>query len=240
MFIGLVLFFSRGKKSGDGYIAITRSVKGFISLELVISLDQKELPLLEYVKSVLNIGRIKVYPNVGVVKYIIGRVDLQEVLLPLLFHHGLFFLTDTRRAQFERAFYILVNGLTKFNSIPTTVPTLLPLPLGPRRGQAIDYTNLPFFRNWIVGFTIAEGSFHVKGSGEFFFSLTQRNHTLLFDAFKLVFDTSRVIGGGDTPYMKFAVSSVRDLEKVVNFFSFSGLHPLVGNKRAQYLPPFFS
>ena len=71
MFIGLV--------DGDGYIAITRTVKGFISFELVISLDVRDLELLEYVKSVLNIGRIKAYPNLSAVKYIIGKVDLQEI-----------------------------------------------------------------------------------------------------------------------------------------------------------------
>ena len=64
--------------------------------------------------------------------------------------------------------------------------------------------------------------------------LTQRAHYTLFEAFKLVFNTKTVIGGNNTPYMKYQVSSVRDLEKVVNFFSFSELHPLVGYKGLQY------
>ena len=44
MFIGLV--------DGDGYIAITRTIKGYISLELVISLHERDIELLEYLKSV--------------------------------------------------------------------------------------------------------------------------------------------------------------------------------------------
>ena len=83
MFIGLV--------DGDGYIAITRTIKGYISLELVISLHERDIELLEYLKSVLNIGRIKAYPNFRTVKYIIGKVDLQEILIPLLQHYNLFF-----------------------------------------------------------------------------------------------------------------------------------------------------
>ena len=138
-------------------------------------------------------------------------------------------ITDTRRAQFERAFFILSNNILLFDSIPLTIPVLYPLPI-----TAQGYCNLPFFTNWIVGFTIAEGSFMVKGTGEFFFTLTQRTHHTLFEAFKLVFNTTTVIGGKGTPYMKFAVSSVRDLEKVVNFFSYSNLHPLVGYKGLQY------
>ena len=112
MFIGLV--------DGDGYIAITRTIKGYISLELVISLHERDIELLEYLKSVLNIGRIKAYPNFRTVKYIIGKVDLQEILIPLLQHYNLFFLTDTRRAQFERAFFILSNNILLFDSIPLT------------------------------------------------------------------------------------------------------------------------
>jgi hypothetical protein len=51
-----------------------------------------DLALLEYFKKMLGgIGRINVYPKIYTVKYIIGHVDLQEVLIPLLLHHQLFF-----------------------------------------------------------------------------------------------------------------------------------------------------
>lgn len=67
----------------------------------------------------------------------------------------------------------------------------------------------------------------------FFFSLRQRPHLLLFQAFQLVFNTNSAIDnyGGN---MKLAVSSVKDLTTVVHFFSFSGLHPLMGLKGANY------
>ncbi len=55
--------------------------------------------MVKYIQSVLKVGRINTYPAINTVKYIISRTDLQEVVFPLLAHHGLFFLTDVRRSN---------------------------------------------------------------------------------------------------------------------------------------------
>ena len=106
--------------------------------------------------------------------------------------------------------HLLENNITKFSSIATigNIKDLFSLPL-----SSIGYVNLPFFTNWIVGFTIAEGSFHIKSSGE---PLRQRSHTTLFEAFKLVFKTNRKIED-DGKHMKFSVSSTKDLINIVTF-----------------------
>jgi hypothetical protein len=93
--------------------------------------------------------------------------------------------------------------------------------------------DLIFFTNWIVGFTIAEGSFHIKNNKDICFSLKQRAHELLFETFKIILNTNRKINNHKN-YSKFAVSSIKDIQKVINFFSFSNLHPLVGYKLTQY------
>ena len=36
-------------------------------------------------------------------------------------------------------------------------------------------------------------------------------------------------------YNQFGVSSKSDIQKVINYFSFSGLHPLIGLKYIQYV-----
>jgi len=87
---------------------------------------------------------------------------------------------------------------------------------------------------------MAEGSFFVKNNNDGCFQLKQRVHVLLFEAFKLVFETTRKIQGqgqGENigPYNQFSVSSKADIQKVINFFSFSGHHPLIGLKGIQYL-----
>ena len=67
------------------------------------------------------------------------------------------------------------------------------------------------------------------------FQLKQRIHTNLFEAFKLVFNTNRKIEIEKELYNQFGVSSKNDIQKVIDFFSFSGLHPLVGLKGIQYI-----
>ena len=74
----------------------------------------------------------------------------------------------------------------------------------------------------------------IKCNNDGCFQLKQRIHSNLFEAFKLIFDTSRKIGTTDN-YNQFGVSSKSDIQKVINFFSFSGLHPLIGLKYIQYI-----
>lgn len=60
MFIGLI--------DGDGYIAITKIGLNTIRMELVLSVDIKDLKLLQHIKDVLKIGRINEYPNISTAK----------------------------------------------------------------------------------------------------------------------------------------------------------------------------
>lgn len=217
----------RGVVDGDGYIKLNKTIKGFISMELVISLDIRDKELLEYLKSVLGVGRIYFYKDT--VKYIIGRVDLQEVVFPLLLHYNIQFLTDTRREQFRLALNVLINNITLYKDLNKLSNTLVELSSTP-----IEYLDLPYFKNWEVGFTMSEGSFSIKASGELFFNLTQRSHVILFEALKLLFNTTRKVDNTYKGYSKLSSSSVKDLTNVVNFFSYSDLHPLVGYKKLQY------
>jgi hypothetical protein len=126
--------------------------------------------------------------------------------------------------------YILENNIILFSDITTvslfTQKIFLPT-------TALGYYQLPFFFNWLVGFTIGEGSFMEKNNGDFSFSLVQRTHTLLFAAFQLVFNSTRQIEER-SGYTRFVVSSKKDIQSVVNFYSFSNLHPLLGYKLVQY------
>lgn len=82
---------------------------------------------------------------------------------------------------------------------------------------------------------MSDGSFFVKSNNDACFQLKQRIHINLFEAFKLVFNTVRKIENKKGLYNQFGVSSKADIQIVINFFSFSGLHPLVGLKNIQYL-----
>ena len=57
---------------------------------------------------------------------------------------------------------------------------------------------------------------------------------LLFQAFKLKFQTIRKISLDRGMYNQFSVSSKTDIQKVINFFSHSGHHSLLGNQLKRY------
>ena len=88
---------------------------------------------------------------------------------------------------------------------------------------------------------MADGSFLMKVNNDGCFQLKQRIHFLLrtqgelFEAFKLIFNTNRKISIEKGLYNQFSVSSKADIQKVINFFSFSGLHPLIGRRLIEYL-----
>ena len=226
------LAFFAGLVDGDGYIQITKTTKGFITMKLVISLHLEDLSTLQYINSVLKVGKLNIYRDnrSPTCKLVINRTELQEIVFPLFLYNNIFFLTETRSDQFNLAMYILKNDIRTFDKIPKDIPASFELPKTP-----LDYTKLLFFRNWIVGFAMSEGSFFVKANNDGCFQLKQRIHINLFEAFKLVFDTNRKVETEKGLYNQFGVSSKSDIQKVINFFSFSGLHPLVGLKGIQYI-----
>lgn len=73
----------------------------------------------------------------------------------------------------------------------------------------------------------------MKKNNDICFQLKQKMHINLFESFKLIFTTERKINV-TKGYSQFSVSSKSDIKKVINFFSYSGLHPLVGLKYIQY------
>lgn len=227
------LAFLVGLIDGDGYIQITKTTKGFIAMKLIISLQIEDVSTLEYIHSTLKLGKINVYKDLRSpsCKLVINRTELQEVLFPLLIHNNIFFLTETRSNQFNLAMHILKNDIKMFDDIPSrdNIKDVFKLP-----EDADSYILLPFFKNWIVGFACSEGSFFIKSNNDGCFQLKQRIHTNLFEAFKLVFNTKRKI---DTTngFNQFGVSSKSDIQTVINFFSFEGLHPLIGLKYIQYI-----
>jgi len=140
------LSFLAGLIDGDGYIQITKTTKGFIAIKLVISIHLKDISTLEYIRSVLNLGKITIYKDnkSPTCKLIINKTDLQEILFPLLLHHNIFFLTETRNNQFNTAMVILDKDIKRFDLIPdiNNMVKIFNLPV-----DAVDYVKLSFFKN---------------------------------------------------------------------------------------------
>lgn len=135
-----------GLIDGDGYIQIGQTGKGFIAMKLVISLHLNDLSTLQYIHSVLKLGKITIYRDIRnpTCKLIINKTDLQSTLFPLLLHHKIFFITNTRIDQFNLAMYILKNDIKLFDSMPykDNIPSIFNIPR-----YALEYKKLGFFKN---------------------------------------------------------------------------------------------
>lgn len=226
-FLGMVV----GLIDGDGYIHIGNSGKDWIKLNLVISMHERDLSLLTHIQNILKLGTITEYPKLNICKLIIYRTDLQEIFFPLLIKKNIFFLTKTRNEQYYKALYILQNNISKFSEINynenknNTHVNLLPH----------EYINLHFFRNWLIGFIMAEGSFYIKKNKDACFSLKQRTHLELFESFKLLFNTNNKLYIEKNKYIQYVVSSKKNIQSIINFISFEGNYPLQGYKLIQYI-----
>lgn len=223
---------------GDGYIAVVASdaVRKYASIWLKIELIHTDLDMLTNIKNTLGIGRINgPYKNSKgefTVSLTFSKTELQLILFPLFFYHGIFFLTLERRLQISKAIFLMETGLNKMSDLPLIIPLSTYLPSLPING--LDYLKLSFFKSWLVGFTIAEGSFFTKNNLDSCFQLKQRIHEELFIAFRLLFNTTTKITIDKNKYAQFAVSSKKDIQTVINFFSFSNNPLLLGNKLIQY------
>lgn len=223
-----------GFVDGDGYLKINKTniKRGYISIELVISLDLRDLELLNYIKSILKIGRIYIYKSTC--KYIIGKVDLQEIVFPLLRYHNIAFLHKNRLIQYNNCIFILENNILKYNDYVIAINSLDLAKTDNNNIDAFTIVNLPYFQNWLIGFIIAEGSFIIKKSDEVVFTIRQRNHDDLFKAFQLHFDTNRKIDKSTPGHSQFSIQSVKDLTKLIDFVNSDKVHELIGYKKSQY------
>jgi hypothetical protein len=100
----------KGLVDGDGYIGINKTKNNYIRINMVINKHISEEKKLRDIQKKLKIGRINIYSKHNVVQYNISRTDLQEILIPLILYHNLFFLTNTRCKQFNKKMYILENA----------------------------------------------------------------------------------------------------------------------------------
>jgi hypothetical protein len=134
-----------GLIDGDGYIQISKTPKGFITIKLIISLHLENISALQYIHSVLKLGKINIYEDLKspTCKLVINRTELQEVFFPLLIYNKILFLTETRVKQFNLAMYILKNDIKIYDEIDNTnIENVSQLPENP-----YDYILLHFFKN---------------------------------------------------------------------------------------------
>lgn len=235
MFMGLV--------DGDGYIEIGPQkqynkltkilVKSTIRARLVIRLHNRDEALLRYLTTILGVGSISNLESVNQTRLIFTKRDLVTVIIPLIKLYNLKFLTSNRVSQYDLLLHIIENNIVHWDDVNPT--SLI-------KEKAVltceNLVNLDYFADWVVGFTIAEGSFGIKEKGSAFYQIKQKG-TENYEVIKAI---CLIITGREAYPIKadsvnayqLTLSSKADVQKVVSFFSSSNNYPLLGYKLKQY------
>lgn len=236
MFIGFI--------DGDGYFDIGEQkqynkktkapARSTIRIRLASNVNIRDLALLKYFVDILKVGKIDTMSgDRNQVRVIFSKKDLITTILPLIKEYKLEFLTSQRAKQFALVNYILDNSITHWDNVQFKESLFVVKSIS-------ELANLDFFCDWLVGFTIAEGSFGFKARGSAFFQLKQSGE----DNVNLLKTASFVITGEHSIASfkpdslggyQLTLSSKKDIEYVISFFSSSNHHALYGYKLEQYL-----
>jgi hypothetical protein len=231
-----------GFMDGDGYFDIgsqkqynklTKAlVKSTIRIRLATNVHIRDLPLLEYFVRILGTGKIsKMSGDREQVRVIFSKRDFIQILLPLIKEYNLKFLTYQRVKQFALVNYILKNNIIHWDNVKFIESEFKSIP-------DHDLVKLDFFGDWLIGFTIAEGSFGMKSKGSAFYQLKQKgveNLPLLKAACLRITDReARPMKADSVDAYQLCLSSKNDIDKVISFFSSSDHHPLFGYKSSQF------
>ena len=237
MFMGLI--------DGDGYIEIgpqkqynksSNVPKSTIRARLVIRLHNRDLAFLTYLTKVLGVGSISYLESVNQTRLIFSKKDLSTVIMPLIKMYNLEFLTYNRAKQYALLSYILDNQIVHWENVNFT-PIMLEHSVDGGRRSRPPLLKLDFFAGWVVGFTIAEGSFGVKSKGCAFYSIKQKglsNYNIIKAICLLIAEReAKVVKPDSADCYQLTLSSKLDVQKIVNFFSSSN-NTLHGYKLEQY------
>lgn len=225
------LAFLVGIIDGDGYIQMRKKLNGYIEYNLVITFNNRDLATFEYILSKLHFGVIAKI-NTTTSKLVLYNFELKYVLVPLLLKHGLYFLTKNRIDQYNRLLYTIEHNIKKWDKLPESVPNYSPFNFN----NSKDILNsVWYFKTWLVGFVVAEGSFFEQANKEICFSISQKGNRILMDVIHFMFKTSRAMYySKEKDIHILRMSSNKDVQQVVNFFSFENNYPLIGYKKDQY------
>lgn len=166
------------------------------------------------------------------VRVIFSKKDLSQKILPLIKEYDLQFLTSQRIKQFALVNYILENSITRWDDVNFKEFVFVAKPVQ-------DLVKLAYFADWLVGFTMAEGSFGMKANGSAFFQLKQSgdDNVNLLKAASLQItgvESNDAFKPDSTGSYQLTLSSKKNIEQVISFFQSPDHHPLYSYKLNQY------
>ena len=235
-----------GLLDGDGYFDIgsqkqynknrKNNPKSTIRIRLGINLQFKDKELLEFFKNRLGTGKIDYSKSKEQFRLILYKKDILKVIYPYLQKNNIEFLTYNRRKQYFLFKYILENDIKHWESLNLEEINNLFIKSNKQLYFA-DIINLPYFKNWLVGFTIAEGSFHIKSNGRAHYSIVQSKHenSQIIKAIHYFIKGPEYLNHQIKPesekIYRISFSSKKDLLLIIEFFE---NNKLLGLKKLQF------
>lgn len=82
---------------------------------------------------------------------------------------------------------------------------------------------------------MANGSFYIKSNKDACYQLTQKINIYLFEAISTLLNSNKKIYYYfDNKFIILTLTSIKDIQNVIKFYSFNGNYPLIGYKLIQY------
>jgi len=230
-----------GVLDGDGYIEIgpqkQSNSKSTIRSRIVLRLEKKDKELLNLFVNNLKIGKIDELKNVNQYRLIISKTDTFNIIYPFLKYSNIEFLIHNRRRQFFLLKYIIDNNIKYWEDVDLNKINNLFVEYNKKQQLGfVDIINLPYFNNWLIGFTIAEGSFHIKNRGTAHFSIVQSG----IENYQVIKAIHYFIKGPNTlnhqikpensKVYRISFSSKKDLNFIIKIFD----NNLLGLKKLQF------
>ena len=215
-----------GFMDGDGYFdigeqkqynKITKTlVKSTLRIRLATNVHIRDLSTLRLFREALGVSNISYLINKKQVKLTFYKRDLINVILPLIKTYNLKFLNKERIKQFSLLTYILDNNIKYWDEIDSNLILKTDLLLDN------DIINLDFFNNWLIGFTMAEGSFGIEANGSAFYQIKQKGEEN-YEIIKAICLTiakreAKPIKADSANCYQLTLSSIADIQKVIEFF----------------------
>nr|YP_009926577.1 hypothetical protein [Wolfiporia cocos]QNH92641.1 hypothetical protein [Wolfiporia cocos] len=243
---GILLEKFVGIIDGDGYFDIgpqkqycknpNRVPKATIRIRLGINLQAKDKPLLDYLSAALNIGNVDYQKTKDQYRLLIYKTETIQVVHSFLVKNQIEFLTYERRKQYFRFKYIIENHIRHWENFNQEEVDKL-FEKTNKQYHFTELVKLPYYNNWLVGFTIAEGSFHIKEKGTVHFSIVQSGHEdyhiikAIHYFIKGPDSFDHIINPEEIMVYRISFSAKEDLKIIIGFYNHN---KLLGLKLIQY------
>lgn len=222
-----------GVTDGDGTFHFRKTQKGYWSFSFQIGQNVYNLRMLNYIKSKIGIGSISVSKNIAVYR-VRNAQDIVNYILPIFENNMLLTSKYYYYSIFKKAIYIMIdknisnsdkdiiisNLKEKYNS---GIPSDYISPCWKKIKydvSDINKVNLIMSKNWLIGFTEAEGSFYIvkKGHNRYAhgFEITQKLDIIVLQAISTILYGKVVT---KSTYNTMIVIGNKNIPSVINYYN---------------------